>query len=151
MYPLADVADLETRLGRTFEGAEAARALALLDDASALARDVAGRTWTDPVTGALLTVPGSVRWAVLRAAERAIRNPDGFSSESAGDYSYQRTGVQPGVYLTDGEERAIRGAIGKSGLWTQPITRGDEYYTTVWFEDQFGSELFPLDVYRETP
>jgi hypothetical protein len=149
MQPLASVADLEARLGRVFLGAEVPRAVALLDDASALARDVAGITWIDPVTDELLTVPGSVRWAVLRAAERAVRNPEGFSSESAGDYSYQRTGVQPGVYLTEGEERAIRKSRGKTGLWTQPVTRGEEYYRTIWLEDSFGCELIPYDVYRD--
>lgn len=149
MHPLASVADLEARLGTTFTGAQLARAIALLDDASALARDVAGITWIDPDTDALLKVPGSVRWAVLRAAERAVRNPEGYSSESAGDYSYQRTGVQPGVYLTEAEEKAIRRSFGRTGLWTQPVTRNEEYYTTGWVEDQFGTELFPLDIYRE--
>lgn len=149
MHPLASIADLEARLGTTFTGTELARATALLDDASALARDVAGTTWIDPDTGALLSIPGSVRWAVLRAAERAIRNPEGYSAESAGDYSFQRTGVQPGVYLTEAEEQAIRRARGKTGLWTQPITRNETYYTTGWVEDQFGAELFPLDIYRE--
>lgn len=150
MYPLASVADLEARLGRTFTSAEeASRAIALLDDASALARDVAGTTWIDPETNALLAVPGSVRWAVLRAAERAVRNPEGYSAESAGDYSFQRTGVQPGVYLTEAEERAIRKARGKTGLWTQPLTRNEEVYATVWLNDQFGTEPIPYDVYRE--
>lgn len=149
MHPLASVADLEARLGRTFVGGEAARAIALLDDASALARDIAGKTWLDPVTDELLTVPGSVRWAVLRAAERAVRNPEGYSAESAGDYSFQRTGVQPGVYLTEGEERAIRRTLGRTGLWTQPVTRNEKYYSTVWMEDSYGCELFPVDVVRE--
>lgn len=151
MHPLASVADLEARLGRTFLGGEAARAIALLDDASALARDVAGVTWIDPETDELLVVPGSVRWAVLRAAERAVRNPEGYSAESAGDYSFQRTGVQPGVYLTEAEERAIRRSRGRSGLWTQPVTRGEDYYSTVWMEDSYGCELMPVDVYREYP
>jgi hypothetical protein len=150
MLPLATVPELEARLGRELEATELERANALLDDASALVRDVAGRTWIDPDTGQLDAVPGSIRWVVLRAAERAMRNPQGFSSESAGDYSYQRTGVEPGVYLTEGEERAIRRALGKTGLWTQPVTRGDAHLHTVWGEDQFGAELFPLDVYRDT-
>jgi len=152
MEPLASVADLEARLGRTFEGAEVPRAVALLDDASALARDVAGTTWIDPGTGALLPVPGSVRWAVLRAAERAVRNPEGYSAESAGDYSFQRTGVQPGVYLTEAEERAIRKARGKTGLWTQQITRGENYDDTIWFMDSFGSEWIPYEArYGDCP
>lgn|SRR5690606_2766567 len=145
MLPLATVADLEARLGREFDETETARATALLEDASALVRDVAGKTWIDPETEELLPVPGSIRWVVLRAAERAVRNPEGFSAESAGDYSYQRTGVQPGIYLTEGEERAIRRAIGKAGLWTQPVTRNEHLYNTLWYEDSFGLELFPLD------
>jgi hypothetical protein len=90
-----------------------------------------------------------VRAVVLRAAERAMRNPGGFSSESSGDYSYQRTGVQPGVYLTDGELRILRRATGRRGLWTQPVTRDDTFADTVFLEDSFGCELFPVDVYVE--
>jgi hypothetical protein len=149
MHPLADVGALEARLGRTFEGTDATRVVALLDDASSLVRDIAGRTWIDPDTGVLTTVPGSVRAVVLRAVERAVRNPEGFSAESAGDYSYQRTGVQPGIYLTEAEEKAIRRALGKTGLWNQPVTRNEETVHTVWLEDQFGAELIPYDVYRE--
>lgn len=148
MLPLADITDLEDRLGRIFTSEEATRVVALLDDASALVRDEAGLTWIDPDTDLLTVVPGSIRAVVLRAAERAVRNPDGFSAESAGDYSYQRTNVEPGVYLTDAERRIVRKAVGRSSLWTQPVTRGDEYLHTVWGEDQFGCELFPLDVYR---
>lgn len=139
-------------MGRTFTGGtDTQRVVALLEDASALVRDVAGRDWIDPETGDPLPVPGSIRAVVLRAVERAVRNPEGFSSESAGDYSYQRTGVQPGVYLTEAEEKAIRRALGKTGLWTQPVTRNERYRHTVWMEDSFGCELLPVDVYRDCP
>jgi hypothetical protein len=150
---LATVGDLEARLGRTFTGDELIRAVAVLEDATALVRDEVGYTvWVDPDTGALLValVPGSVRAVVLRAAERAIRNPGGFSSESSGDYTYQRTGTQqPGVFLTDGELRILRRATGRRGLWTQPVTRGDCYPNTVFLEDSFGCELFPVDTIYE--
>lgn len=149
MLPLADITDIEARLGRTFSGDEHTRVEALLDDASALVRDEASLTWIDPGTGLLTTVPGSIRAVVLRSVERAVRNPQGFSAESAGDYSYQRTNVEPGVYLTDSERQIIRRATGRTGLWTQPVTRGDEYLATVWAEDSFGCELFPLDVRRD--
>lgn len=148
MVSLASVADLQARLGRVFDVDETQQALALLDDASALVRDEAGRTWLDD-SGALTEVPASIRAVVLRAAERAVRNPDGFRSESAGDYSYQRAETESGVFLTDAERRRIRQAIGRSGLWTQPVTRGDEWWATGWVDDQFGAELFPLDVYRD--
>jgi hypothetical protein len=149
MHPLADVGALEVRLGRTFTGTEASRAIALLEDASSLVRDVAGKDWIDPVTGALLPVPGTIRATVLRMVERAVRNPEGFSAESAGDYSYQRTGVQPGIYVTEGEERAIRRALGKTGLWNLSTTRNEEALTVGFVEDQFGAELIPWDIYRE--
>jgi len=147
---LADVTDLQARLGRTLDGDELVRAVAVLEDASALVREEVGDTvWTDSVTGLLQPelVPGSVRAVVLRAAERTMRNPGGFSSESSGDYTYQRTGVQPGVYLTDGEIKILRRATGRTGLWTQPITRNDCLPNTVFYEDSFGCELFPLDTY----
>lgn len=118
----------------------------MLDDASALVRDQAGRTWVDAETGDPLPVPASIRYVVLRMVDRAVRNPNAFSAEAAGDYSYQRTDVQPGVYLTDDERAIIRKAVGKSGLWTQPVTRGEKYLSTVWCEDSFGFELFPIDV-----
>lgn len=148
MIPLADTTDLEARLGRTFSESEFVRAVAVLEDVSSLARDVAGRTWLNEAGDALEGLPATVRAVVLKSAERAMRNPDGFSAESGGDYSYQRVGVQDGVYLTEREEKLIRRAIGRTGLWTQPVTRSDEHLTTGFVEDQFGSELFPLDVYR---
>jgi hypothetical protein len=122
--------------------------MALLQDATDLARmEVGFDVWNDPGTGRLIPelVPGSVRTVVVRAAERAMRNPGGFSSESSGDYTYQRTGVQTGVYFSDVEQRILRRSIGRSGLWTQPTTRGDCYPTTVFLEDSNGCELFPVD------
>lgn len=145
MFALASVQDVETRLGRTFDQSspDLGRVAALLDDASALVYDVAGTTWATPQE-----VPATIRYVVLRAVERAYRNPDGFSAESDGDYSYQRTGVEPGIHLTPGEEKAIRRAMGRTGLWTQPLYRGDMCTAnTVWVEDQYGCELFPIDTY----
>lgn len=149
MEPLATVSALEIRLGRTFVEPELSRVEALLEDASDLVRDVAGKDWIDPDTGTLQPVPGTIRATVLRMVERAVRNPEGFSAESAGDYSYQRTGVQQGIYITEGEERAVRRALGKTGLWNQPTTRNEEALTVGFVEDQFGAELIPWDIYRE--
>jgi hypothetical protein len=148
---LADVAGLEARLGRTLTGDELVRAMAVLEDATALVRGEVGfDVWADPDTGITIyaDVPGSVRGVVWRAAERAMRNPGGFSSESSGDYSYQRNAVAgPGVYLTEGEIRILRRATGRRGLWTQQVTRGDEFANVVFLEDSYGCELIPYDVY----
>jgi hypothetical protein len=151
MRTLATVQDIELRLGRTLVDPELSRVVGLLEDATELVILEANKDWTDPDTGAYLPVPGTIRGVVVRAVDRAVRNPDGFSAESDGDYSYQRTQVQSGgVYLTDAETRIIRRACGRTGLWTQPLERGEEYLRTVWMEDSFGFELFPVDVYRES-
>lgn len=143
MDPLATLEDVEQRLGGvTLDHDAQARVEALLDDASELVRLEAGTTWEAPAV-----VPGAVKAVVLRMVDRAYRNPEGFSAESDGDYSYQRTQVQPGVYLTDAELRIIRRAMGRTGLWTQPLTRNECVADTVWMEDSFGCELFPVDVY----
>lgn len=153
MEMLAEVRDLEARLGRTLDGDLLRRAVAVLQDASALVREEVGDTvWTDPATGVtdLTKVPGSVKAVVLRSAERAMRNPEGFSAESSGDYSFQRTGVQMGVYLTDGELRILRRSVGRTGLWTQQVTRDDlGAGDTVWLDTLPGSEPMPVDVYYE--
>ena len=152
MELFADVAELEARLGRQLDSTELDRARAVLEDASALVREEVGYSvWIDADTGetSYALVPASVKAIVLRAAERAMRNPGGFSAESSGDYSYQRTGVQIGVYLSEGEIRTLRRAVKRTGLWTQPVTRGDTYADVVFVEDSYGCELFPIDMYVE--
>lgn len=148
MIPLASVEELQDRLGRVLDTVERTRAGAVLDDVSALARDVAGADFLDEF-GQITGMPHTVGAVVLKAAERAMRNPEGYTGESTGDYSYQRRGVEDGVYLTEREEKLIRRAMGRGGLWTQPVTRGEPVGSTGWVEDQFGAELFPLDIYRE--
>jgi hypothetical protein len=146
--PLAEVSDLEKRLERTFsDGAETERAEAVLDDASELVREASGKDWVNPDDPSAITAPRIVRLITLRVAERAVRNPEGFSSESAGDYSYQRNGLTDsgGLYLTDQEREMLRRAAGKNGLWTQRITRGEAWHSTVWLDDNFGIEPFPAD------
>ena len=149
---LATIPDLEARLGRQLQSTELDRAVALLQDATDLVRNEVGLTvWTDPDTTltVLSLVPGSVRAVVLKAAERAMRNPGGYSSETSGDYSFQRNAAQLGVYLTDAELAIIRRSVGRGGLWTQSTTRGDLDGDTLFLEDSYGCELFPYDVIRD--
>jgi len=145
--PLADVADLEVRLDRTFTDAESPRIEALLDDVSTMVRLVAGKTWVDPLDATQVIAPDIVRMIVLRAAARYINNPGGFSAESAGDYSYQRNGLDErgGLFLTDEEIGWLKKVAGRLGLWSQPLTRGDLWASKgVFLEDSFGFELFPV-------
>ena len=144
--PLADVRDLEFRLRRSFDtDDETAPAEAALDEASEIVRAESGNDWVSPDDPALITAPRIVKTIVLRMAERKLRNPDGFSSESAGDYSYQRNGVgaDGSLYLTAWERKVLLRAAGKSGLWNQPLTR-NEACQGVFLEDSYGLELFPV-------
>src|SRR4051812_47379140 len=111
---LVEVGQLEARLGRQLAGDDLTRGIAVIEDATELARlEVGYAKWTDPDTDIFLvsSVPGSAKAVVLRAAERAMRNPGGFSSESAADFSYQRNGAQVGVYFTDAEIAILRRSV----------------------------------------
>ena len=114
--PLADVSALEARLGETLTGTERTRAEAALSDASALVR-VYGIPWPDP-----LTAPDVAVSVTLAAAERKVRNPEGFRSEMEGSYQWTRAASTPaGVDLTPGEIRMLSKAAGVSGLYSVPI------------------------------
>jgi hypothetical protein len=109
--PFASLDDLEQRLG---PAADAARAVAALEDASALIRAEAGQTWVtegvlDEDTPAILAV------VCLAVARRVIENPNGVASETLGDASVSYENASGDVYLTAGEKRLVRRAAGVSG------------------------------------
>lgn len=144
--PLADVRDLEVRLKRTLDtDPELSQAEAALDEASEIVRAESGKDWVSADDPTVVTAPRIVKVITLRVAERKLRNPDGFSSESAGDYSYQRNGVSAdgALYITPWELKVLRRAAGKSGLWNQSLTR-NEVSQGVFLEDSLGLELFPV-------
>lgn len=152
---LAAVEDLLLRLARDeFADLEEVRAAAVLEDVSEFVREESRKDWlTRDADGVVVEpfevdAPRIVRTITLRCAERAIRNPEGFSSESAGDYSYQRNGAtgEGGIYLTERELKILLRAGGNTGLWTQPITRDESWYCTEWVNDQYGYEPIPYAV-----
>lgn len=117
--PLASVAAFEKRLGLSpgaLQGADLARAEAALEDASALVRDEAGRSWVDE-DGAV-TAPPAVVTVTLKAARREYVNPNGYTSEQTGPFSYQLPRGETGVYLTEAERRIVRRTAGKFGMGT---------------------------------
>jgi len=157
-YPaLAEVADVELRVERTFSGTEADRIDALLNSVSIKVRRASGRLWLALDSDGNIAVPHTLDpampetvWDItVTAVERAVRNPDGYSSESSGDYSYQRVGIPGGVggvYLTDEEKETLRKyRPGTTGMWTQSTTRGEHEATgdTYWLADSFGHG-FPM-------
>lgn len=118
--PLVDIERLFAKIGYVPDGAELDRAAELLDEASELVRDVAGKTWADSSTGVVTDVPRRVRSITIDAAWRAFSNPEGLVQRTIGDSSksWDRAGREGGeiVYLTEDEERAIRKASGASSL-----------------------------------
>ena len=128
--PFANLAALSAKLGYTPEGAEANRATHLLDEASELIRDVAGKTWVG-TDGELAAVPRRVRLICVAAAYRAFTNPEGLSQRTIGDSSksFDRTKREGGedVYLTAAEEAAVRKAAGESGGGLMTVTMVSGY------------------------
>lgn len=145
--PLAEVSDLEDRLGRPLNDAESARAEAALEDASALVREEARRDFAE---GA----PPAVQAVVLTSSLRVMRNPEGYVAEQIGSYSYRRKEDDTAVYLTPAEKAIVgryRQASG-TGLWSLGTTRGEPVFNdTMWAEDTNGAELFPLYSSRDFP
>lgn len=124
--PLASFELFTRKLGYTPEDTEADRAETLLDDASELIRDVAGKTWLVAGTNALDDVPRRVARICVEAAFRAFENPYGLTQRTIGDSSkaYDRAGREGGeaVYLTKDEEDAIRKAAGGSSFVSVTLT-----------------------------
>lgn len=154
---LASADELVRRLSREFNDVELERAEAVLEDASDFVREESRKDWLKRDDDGVIVepyendAPHIVRKITLRVAERAIRNPEGFSSESAGDYSYQRNGAtgEGGLYLTERELKILLRAGGQTGLWTQPTERGETWDNTVWVDDQFGYEPIPIGIYSD--
>ena len=106
MQPLASVEELEARLGAPFPSApEHARAMAALEDASAVLRAECGRAEWDEV-------PETVRVLTLRVARRMLMNPDGLQSESIGPASASVSGEVAEGMLTVAERRMLRAGVG---------------------------------------
>lgn len=123
--PLASLEQFDARIPGGVSEEDEARAGAVLEDASTLVRDAAGRTWVDADTGELETVPDAVVAVTIAAARRAFVNPDMVSSESIQDYSATFASASSDIYLTKAERATVRRAAGRSGLWTLGTTRVD--------------------------
>lgn len=112
--PLASVDELSARTGQSYDGRDWVRAEAALSDASALVRGEAGLDWYDPDTEAI-TAPGVARAIVLRLAAQVMRNPLGYTSETAGEFTYHLPAGQAGMVLTAADRRVLqRIAVGGS-------------------------------------
>lgn len=141
---IAEVPQLIELMGPRWPDGQESRAEGVLRAASNLARGEAGKSWV--IDGASIAPEEAVD-IVLGVADRAMDNPDGITSETYPEYVWRRdTGEanEFGVYLTDDETKRLRRLGGKSGLWTQPTTRLDRCGDTVFVDDQYGCDPFPL-------
>ncbi|MFF3673562.1 hypothetical protein ACFYYS_06170 [Streptomyces sp. NPDC002120] len=69
-------------------------------------------------------LPVGVKAVVLAVAERRVRNPNGYVSETAGEYSYRRPDMSAlGLALTKGEIALIEKAAGTRGLMSVDVQR----------------------------
>lgn len=115
MAPLASVESLETRLGRDLAGADLALAEAALEAASARVRHY-GLPWSPA------NAPEMAVQITLDAAERKVRNPEGYRSEMLSSYQYALPASTPtGAVLTDEEIAILRELSGGGGLYSVPL------------------------------
>lgn len=121
LLPLASRVQFAARLPSGVAAADEARADAVLEDASALVRAEAGKTW---VTGDALDtdLPDVIVSIVIACAKRAFVNPEDLESVGVDGH----TARFRDVYLTKNERRLVRQAAGRTGLWTQSTTRLDD-------------------------
>jgi len=69
-------------------------------------------------------VPPAVVTVVCQAAGRAVRNPEGYASETAGQYTYRYgDATTSGVYLTEDEHKILR-RISRRSCWSISRKRG---------------------------
>lgn len=129
MAPLAPYEALVARIGSQPVGTDAERALAALQDASALVRSEARLDWA---TG---PVPEVIQAITLDVARRIFHNPNAITQNSVGDVSvsYSREGGASAAFLSAADRRAIRRAIGRSTAQSIQMTRtAPEAVPTSW-------------------
>lgn len=122
MADLASVDDLEVLMQRTFSGSDFDQAEMIISSVSAWARAVSGQSWPE-ITG----VPSDVKYVVLAATRRVLRNPDGVTSESMGPFS-KTYDKPPANFFTPAELSILKRYRPKanSGLFTVGFTRGEK-------------------------
>jgi hypothetical protein len=122
------------------------RAQACLDDASALIRAEAGdEDWVD-ADGALETVPDVIVAICVAVAVRAFRNPDGVRQETIGNYSVAYADTSTAVFITPGERRMIRRAVGLTGISSVSLEGEWTINPAVYVPVEGGGDDFPFGV-----
>ena len=122
------------------------RAQACLDDASALIRAEAGTEDWVYDDGGLETVPDVIAAICVAVAIRAFRNADGVRSETIGNYSVAYADTSTAVFITAGERRMIRRAVGLNGIGSIALEGDWTINPAVYVPVEGGGDDFPLGV-----
>lgn len=101
----ADIGDVEDRIDFDLDERQTRMVSARLDDASDLATQLAGISWTDA------NVPRVVRAIVLNSVVRWINNPDAITTSRAGDetLAWSDLGEKGSFYFSEQELEALKG------------------------------------------
>ncbi|WP_433224472.1 hypothetical protein [Microtetraspora malaysiensis] len=118
--PLVTVDEFAARWPDPLTEAERERVGLLLSDASCLVREEAR-----PVCVCRKHAPFAVRQLVMDLAGRQLSNPNGITSETVGDYSYQRArGSAVGMRLTPDERSELFRALYIPEIASVPMASG---------------------------
>ena len=113
---LPALVELEGLDARGVDVSDSARALAAIEDASALIHHSTGNRWVvdDAIDAAM---PPVVRTIAYRVIGRALSNPDNLESSQIGPFQESYRASDGGMYLTAGEKDMLRNSTGTtSGL-----------------------------------
>ena len=120
---LIDAAFVETRLAVSFDASQTLQVEAFIEDASGIVLDVGDSTWTSG------TVPDAVAGVVFQMVRRAYTNPDGYQTETIGEYRYGRADdvAAGGIAMTKYEYGVVRRSAGLANVSTVGVRRSNSY------------------------
>lgn len=133
--------DLERSLGSGADVFDVALAQWAIDMVSAAALHITRQTWAHPED-----VPPGALVVLAMAARRLYTNPDRFTRESEGDYSYSLDPSVTGAEVfTTSELHILNDFVLQpsraTGIGTLGVTRGREFYTDRYLNRYLGEEL----------
>lgn len=100
----------------------------------------------DTPTAGLQSVVAQITARMWQAGQSAKINPAALQSDTTGPFTFQDTNAgAAGLGLTNRERAALKKAVGRSGIWVQPTTRGD-IETPPIHEDALDDPVDPINI-----
>lgn len=134
MAALVSITDLQAFCKRTFTGDDLTQAVDVLSGISALARAVAGQSWSAAPSDVPDDVQAVVKMATKRLLERLAQS-ENLKTDAMGPFSSTFVDSPENVF-NKGELDFLRRFRTKSGLFTIDTTRGERArYDDFWLTD----------------